>query len=75
MILEEFFKKVVRHLEHSGLSTKTKHVIDSAVDDFNALAIFTGHDVYYRSRFFISKLRQDGFHGCRCPSCFNRKIT
>ena len=74
MILEEFFKKVVRHLEHSGLSTKTKHVIDSAVDDFNALDIFDRHEVFHGSRYIISKLRQEGLQGCRCPKCFNREI-
>ncbi len=69
MTLKEFFKKVIRHLEHSGLSTKTNHVIDSAVDDFNALDIFDRHDVFYGSRYIISKLRQDGLQGCRCPRC------
>ena len=51
MDLKEFFKKVIRYLEHSGLSTKTNHVIDSAVDDFNALDIFDRHDVFYGSRY------------------------
>ena len=67
--LKDFFNKVIRHLEYSGLSTKTNHVIDSAVDDFNALDIFDRHDVFYRSRFIISKLRHNGLQGCRCPRC------
>ena len=57
MKTRDFFAKVVDHCVKCGESLSTRNVIDVAVRDFDVSA-FDNHDLYYSSRWYISKLRK-----------------
>ena len=57
MNIRDFFAKVVDHCAKCGESLSTRNVIDVAVRDFDVSA-FDNHDLYYSSRWHISKLRK-----------------
>jgi len=57
MKLKDFFSKVVDYCAESGESLSTRNVIDVAVRDFDTSA-FDNHQIYYSSRWYISKLRK-----------------
>ena len=57
MNVKDFFEKVVVHCHKCGESLSTRNVIDVAIRDFDVSA-FDNHDLYYSSRWHISKLRK-----------------
>ena len=56
-MIEDFFSKVIDHCVSTGESLSTRNVIDVAVRDFDTSA-FDNHQLYYTSRWHISKLRK-----------------
>ena len=60
MNIQQFMSMVVTHCRNKGYDLSTRNVIDVAVRDFPDSIIqcgFDNHDLYYGSRWFISKLR------------------
>ena len=61
MTIREFFFKVIKYCKKKGKSLETRDVIDVAVKEFSddiLLYQFDNHDLYYQSRWHISKLRK-----------------
>ena len=61
MNLKQFFSKVIDYCVETNESLETKNVIDVAVREFPDIIIvnkFNNHDLYYQSRWHISKLRK-----------------
>lgn len=56
-MIRSFFAKVVDHCVATGESLSTRNVIDVAIRDFDTSA-FDNHQLYYTSRWHISKLRK-----------------
>ena len=61
MTIKQFFSKVINYCLETGESLNTRNVIDVAVREFPDIIIinkFNNHDLYYQSRWHISKLRK-----------------
>ena len=61
MNIKQFFSKVLDYCVVSGESLDTRNVINVAVREFPDTIIinkFDNHDLYYQSRWHISKLRK-----------------
>ena len=61
MTIREFFFKVIKYCKKKGKSLETRDVINVAVKEFSddiLLYQFDNHDLYYQSRWHISKLRK-----------------
>jgi len=56
-MIKDFFSKVIDHCVATGECLSTRNVIDVAVRDFDTSA-FDNHQLYYTSRWHISKLRK-----------------
>ena len=60
MNIKTFMSIVVQHCRNNDYSLQTRDVIDVAIRDFPTsikLCEFDNHDLYYASRWYISKLR------------------
>ena len=60
MNIQQFMSMVVTHCRNKGYNLSTRNVIDVAIRDFPTsinLHGFDNHDLYYQSRWYISKLR------------------
>ena len=61
MTIKEFFFKVTKYCKKTGKSLKTCDVIDVAVREFSddiILYKFNNHELYYQSRWHISRFRK-----------------
>ena len=61
MTIKEFFFKVTKYCKKTGKSLKTCDIIDVAVTEFSddiLLYQFNNHELYYQSRWHISKIRK-----------------
>ena len=61
MDIKQFFSKVLNYCVKTGEPLDTRNVIDVAAREFSDEIIvnkFDNHDLYYQSRWHISKLRK-----------------
>ena len=70
MKIKDLGREVIHYLERNGLSTITDDVCDYIHDNYDWKSLgLTRNDIYYRTRWHISKIRSKGLTGCLCPSC------
>ena len=70
MKIKYLVREVIHYLERNGLSTITDDVCDYIHDNYDWKSLgLTRNDIYYLTRWHISKMRSKGLTGCLCPSC------
>ena len=70
MKIKNLVREVIHYLESNGLSTISDDVCDYIHDNYDWKSLgLTRNDIYYRTRWHISKMRSKGLTGCLCPSC------